>query len=865
MNTSNNFNAPGVPTQYIKLCSEFPENLEVELNVETDPATNQVVKVTPTLVGIPTMDKAKDGKYSLTNYVTSYGENAPIRTSLAENDIALRAYTEYISNPTKPLSDYPEEQAAVLNAIFNIEVPEGVEDYKEGIFQGQSIKSVVTDSISEIYPDTFKDCANLESFVMNPTANPNGESIGKTAFQNCDKLTDVVLPASLSSFGSVPFLDCEKLTEVDFSGSPKYTCENAIIYELDSNGSKDKILEVLQARGTEKYSDKVDKDEIAGVNAIAPYAFEHCTGITSVKLDDTNIKSIPERCFDGARKLEYCSMPESVRSIGDFAFRNTALRTAYIPNPITYIADSSFVTGNEDDPTNYNYLQGLTIQCPEDSVTVEYCNVRDGITAETYIPTYTVTFLDYDDYVLATQQVRKGEGATAPRAERAGYTLVGWTERFDKVYEDITTKAMYEEDNSTNIDGYYSVVFQDFDGVYTWDTQWLKEGEYPTMPSRTPERAGYVFSYWSPSNFMNIPVTGNRVVKAYYEEDKNNTPAAGTTYQVTFVDYNGTVLDSQTVQVGQCPVETAVTPTRKGYTFTAWSPSNYASVPVYSDITVKALYQKGTKDANDSVDNSGKVDSSTSVDPVINPNGSTNQNGNGGGTNNSATNPTKKEETTKKPTTSKGGSSVSGNTTGNRKPVKKDSSTRVEVTKSGISNRDLVTATVSGSNDNFVVKITDSDAARAAVEQALLAEYGTLDDLKFFAMDISLYDSTGTSKIENTNGISVTVTMPLPDVMAGYAGNNKAGAVKNGAFEKLGSRLITIDNVPCISFTATHFSPYAIYVETNHLTASDVSDATPKTGDTIHPKWFLALGLALMSLLMFFGMGSKNKIVKVID
>ena len=132
-------------------------------------------------------------------------------------------------------------------------------------------------------------------------------------------------------------------------------------------------------------------------------------------------------------------------------------------------------------------------------------------------------------------------------------------------------------------------------------------------------------------------------------------------------------------------------------------------------------------------------------------------------------------------------------------------------------------------------------------------------------MDISLYDSTGTTKIENTSGISVTITMPLPDVLAGYAGNNKAGAVKNGAFEKLGSRLITIDNVPCISFVATHFSPYAIYVETNHLTASDVTDGSPKTGDPIHPKWFLAMGLAMLSILMFLGKGSKNKIVKVIE
>ena len=43
------------------------------------------------------------------------------------------------------------------------------------------------------------------------------------------------------------------------------------------------------------------------------------------------------------------------------------------------------------------------------------------------------------------------------------------------------------------------------------------------------------------------------------------------------------------------------------------------------------------------------------------------------------------------------------------------------------SNRGLVSATVSGSNDNFVIKISDSDEAKDAVEKALLASYGSLD------------------------------------------------------------------------------------------------------------------------------------------
>ena len=151
------------------------------------------------------------------------------------------------------------------------------------------------------------------------------------------------------------------------------------------------------------------------------------------------------------------------------------------------------------------------------------------------------------------------------------------------------------------------------------------------------------------------------------------------------------------------------------------------------------------------------------------------------------------------------------------------------------------------------------------MEQAFLNAYGSLDNLKYFAMDISLYDSTGTTKILNTNGLSVTVTIPIPDAMAGYAGNNKIATVDAaGNLERVNARLITINNVPSVSFVAPHFSPYAVYVETNNLQANaGLADASPKTGDPIHPKWFLAIGLALASILMFALRPSK-KVIKVI-
>ncbi len=117
-------------------------------------------------------------------------------------------------------------------------------------------------------------------------------------------------------------------------------------------------------------------------------------------------------------------------------------------------------------------------------------------------------------------------------------------------------------------------------------------------------------------------------------------------------------------------------------------------------------------------------------------------------------------------------------------------------------------------------------------------------------MDISLYDSTGTTKITDTTGLTVDITIPLPDALITYGGNNMMGAVVSGQMEDLAERFTTINGVPCISFTATHFSPYTIYVNTQNL-SEGLLDTTPKTGDPIHPKWFLSLGLACLSVILF--------------
>jgi hypothetical protein len=95
--------------------------------------------------------------------------------------------------------------------------------------------------------------------------------------------------------------------------------------------------------------------------------------------------------------------------------------------------------------------------------------------------------------------------------------------------------------------------------------------------------------------------------------------------------------------------------------------------------------------------------------------------------------------------------------------------------------------------------------------------------------------------------------------MIQYGANNKVGCVINGDLDTLNGKFTTINGVPCVTFTCTHFSPYVIYVNTIEMTAgSDGNggignglDNTPKTADPIHPKWFVSIALFAISLVLF--------------
>ena len=164
---------------------------------------------------------------------------------------------------------------------------------------------------------------------------------------------------------------------------------------------------------------------------------------------------------------------------------------------------------------------------------------------------FTVEFVDFDGSVLSSQTVYIGEDAVAPADPiREGYTFIGWDKGFSRVQSNVTVNALYR-DNSK-----FSVIFKDRDGNIL-KAEDVALGQSATAPM-APAVDNYTFAGWD-KDFSNV--TEDMVVTATYTENAK--------YTVAFVDYNGNVLHSEVVYAGKSATAPA-NPSRENYSFVGW-------------------------------------------------------------------------------------------------------------------------------------------------------------------------------------------------------------------------------------------------------------------------------------------------------
>ncbi|MBR4497614.1 MAG: InlB B-repeat-containing protein, partial [Bacteroidales bacterium] len=209
------------------------------------------------------------------------------------------------------------------------------------------------------------------------------------------------------------------------------------------------------------------------------------------------------------------------------------------------------------------------------------CKIYDVTITIEASSNYTVTFVDYNDEVLKTEEVAAGESATAPtEPTREGYDFAGWDTDFSNVTSNLTVKATYTEKEKAD---------------YTALNAAIAQAEALTEDN-------YTAATWSA--LQTALTAANAVDKNLYADDQATVNAATealtaaiealaeVTFTVTFVDWDDTPIgDAQIIKKGGA-AQAPANPTREGYTFVGWD-TEFTNVD--SDLTVKATYNK--KDA----------------------------------------------------------------------------------------------------------------------------------------------------------------------------------------------------------------------------------------------------------------------------
>ena len=903
---------------YVRYCSGWPTNLVVQYNEEKGvselidfPAFSQLSDYTDkTDYPYLTDSQREAAKTALDKYTNNQNLtedqqhfiDSALNVVIPEGIQAIKDGL-FVAKEDADAARLREDKTVTIYGLDAIEV----NDFRsaDGTKAAAHLKGInILGNTASIAANAFGGCEKLKT--VNITGNMS--SIGDYAFKDCPALDDVTLSGTINSLGLIPFTGCDKLSNVSFLGNDYFSCDNSIIYGM-SGGAKARIIECLEGR-TSKY---VKPSELAGVTSIAPRAFQRCDALREIDLTESEITTVPEYAFADTTEMRTIKLPTTCTTIEDYAFQKSGMERLEASQYLNLIGQHAFddLLKANPDPKN------VVICCPENSYLYNYAQLK-GFTVDTtpLVEYFTVNFRDWNEklgsYALvpdAEQRVKGGEAATPPTpAGKSGEVFQYWDPDPSEITADVTITAMYsKEDPDANK---LTVTFQDWDGTVIKEIKVSSGGSIADadLPNTSNlVRDGYIFIGWDrPLTNITESFTTMAQYKALSEDDivvrYINSVTKEVFYQTTIK--KGTVAPS--IQ----------TPTVSGYTFKEWLPDIATAITENTDFY--AVYEaNGSNGGN----NGGTTTSpGASTSPGGNNNNGTTakmytltvKNGSGSGSYVAGSQPiivaddpaanqqfsswsidpantkiaskvlsatvitmpeanvtvtanyTAKSGSGNKTNTSTG-SGNSTNSNSNRRPSSTTTGTvsggrtTVVIDKNGLSNTGVVSATVNGSSDNFVIKITESAAASEEVVKALMAEYGSdISAIKYFPMDISLYDSTGNTKITDTTGLSISITLPLPDSLITYAGNNKVAGVVNSKLDKLSPKFSTISGVSCVTFTAEHFSPYVIYVDTNNLTAGTIADSTPKTGDGIHPKWFLSMGLACISVVLFMKKDKKT-------
>ena len=234
------------------------------------------------------------------------------------------------------------------SSLTSITIPNSVTSIGEETFSGCSKLTFITipNSVTSIGEETFSGCSKLTSITI-----PNSvTSIGEKAFYQCSSLTSVTIGESVTSIGNYAFKGCSKLAtviwnakkcnDISSSDTPFYyyhssSSDNFDLRKQIKSFTFGDNVESIPASFCSGMSNLTTITIPNSVTSIGNYAFYDCSSLTSLTIGES-VTSIGSYAFKGCSKL--ATVIWNAKKINDFSSSNTPFYHYY--SSISSISDN---------------------------------------------------------------------------------------------------------------------------------------------------------------------------------------------------------------------------------------------------------------------------------------------------------------------------------------------------------------------------------------------------------------------------------------------------------------------------------------------------------------------------------------------